>query len=530
MLRGNSPGIVLHVIPVIDLFAGPGGLGEGFSAFRDESGKQVFRITLSIEKEPFAHETLRLRSFFRQFSRAELPEEYYDHLRGKLDREELYRRFPGEAAKANSEAWNAELGDHRKFPAATIDVRIADALNGADDWILIGGPPCQVYSVAGRSRVIPVDPEKYEKDRRHFLYKAYLRILAEHRPPVFVMENVRGILTAEVGGKPIIDRLLSDLRRPGPAARGQNGSANGGLEYKIFPLANYSGDLNLFETDPHIDPADFIIHSERHRIPQARHRFILVGIRSDVGRRPALLRTYRQHAAMWPAIKDLPRLRSRVSSSADSGEKWVQAVRGVIDIIAAPDSNIDDQVYKVICSKLDRLSPNLPTGNGFYKWDKVPEFQHQWFHDPRLGGICNHISRGHMISDLWRYFFAACYATVHKRSPKLPDFPSKLLPAHQNVTGVDDHELIFKDRFRVQVRTKPATTVTCHIGKDGHYFIHPDSLQCRSLTVREAARLQTFPDNYFFAGPVTAQYQQVGNAVPPLLARQIAQIIADLFR
>src|SRR5947209_1773432 len=191
------------MIPVLDLFAGPGGLGEGFSAWRTERGEPLFRIVLSIEKEPFARETLKLRSFFRQFSTSDVPEEYYDHLRGKLERDDLYRRFPAEAQKADSEAWNAELGDYRKFRAAKIDERICNALSGADDWILIGGPPCQVYSVAGRSRVIPVDPEKYEKDRRHFLYKAYLRIIAEHRPPVFVMENVRGILTAEVGGKPI---------------------------------------------------------------------------------------------------------------------------------------------------------------------------------------------------------------------------------------------------------------------------------------------------------------------------------------
>ena len=134
-----------------------------------------------------------------------------------------------------------------------------------------------------------------------------------------------------------------------------------------------------------------------------------------------------------------------------------------------------------------------------------------------------------MESDLWRYFFLACYAAVHKRSPKLASFPSTLLPNHTNVKNNGADEFIFKDRFRVQVKGQPAATVTCHIAKDGHYFIHPDPLQCRSLTVREAARLQTFPDNYFFAGPTTAQYQQVGNAVPPLLANQIARIVYGLF-
>jgi len=516
------------MIPVLDLFAGPGGLGEGFSAFQTDRGETVFRIVLSIEKETFAHETLKLRSFFRQFPRSRAPEEYYDHLRGKVSRDELYKRFSAEAERADSEAWNAELGDHRRFRAPKIDERISRALNGADQWVLIGGPPCQVYSVAGRSRVIPVDPEKYEKDRRHFLYKAYLRIIAEHRPPIFVMENVRGILTAEVGGKPIIDRLLDDLRHPIPAAKGGQANQNG-LEYKIFPLTNYSGESALFDTEGHTDPADFIIRCEQHRIPQARHRFILVGVRSDVHARPALLRNFRETIPMWRAIQDLPRLRSKLSSGIDSGDAWVDAIRELIGIKALCNGNLDSEVVGAISSKLKHLSNTLGTGNGFIEWNKHPQFQTDWFHDPRLGGVCNHVSRSHMKSDLWRYCFAACYAAVHKKSPKLPDFPASLLPKHENVTGVDKKDMIFKDRFRVQVRSKPATTVTCHIGKDGHYFIHPDPLQCRSLTVREAARLQTFPDNYLFAGPVTAQYQQVGNAVPPLLAKQLAGIVYRLF-
>ncbi len=401
------------MIPVLDLFAGPGGLGEGFSAFRNERGEPVFRIALSIEKEPFAHKTLKLRAFFRQFPKSDVPEDYYDHLRGKLEREQLFRRFPTEAENADSEAWNVELGNYRKFRAARIDERIAKALNGAEEWVLIGGPPCQVYSVAGRSRVIPVDPEKYEKDRRHFLYKAYLRIIAEHRPPVFVMENVRGILTAEVGGKPIIDRLLNDLRHPVPAAQGQDGNQNGGLEYKIFPVANYSCDLNLFGAASHTDPADFIIRSEQHRIPQARHRFILLGVRSDIQARPSLLRTYHEAVAMWSAIQDLPRLRSRLSSGDGSGDAWVDAIRELLEMKALCNGSLDEKVYAAICSKLDRLSTTLSTGNGFTEWHKQPLFQKDWFHDPRLGGVCNHVSRSHMKSDLWRYFFAACHAAVH---------------------------------------------------------------------------------------------------------------------
>lgn len=134
-----------------------------------------------------------------------------------------------------------------------------------------------------------------------------------------------------------------------------------------------------------------------------------------------------------------------------------------------------------------------------------------------------------MSSDLGRYLFASATAAIMKRSPRIPDWPVFLLPEHRNVDryrpGRGGPEGMFADRFKVQIWDRPSSTVTSHIAKDKRHFIHPDP--CRSLTVREAARLQTFPDNYFFCGSRTRQHHQVGNAVPPFLASQMALVIAE---
>jgi DNA (cytosine-5)-methyltransferase 1 len=157
-------------IPVIDLFAGPGGLGEGFSSITNQDGDQLFKIGLSIEKEPNARKTLVLRAFFRQFRRDRSPQDYYDYLAGKIPRTELWARYKAEAKAAESEAWHAELGGD-STPDELIDERISETLAGRRDWLLIGGPPCQAYSVVGRSRVIGAEGlAKYEADPRHGLY------------------------------------------------------------------------------------------------------------------------------------------------------------------------------------------------------------------------------------------------------------------------------------------------------------------------------------------------------------------------
>lgn len=507
-------------VPIIDLFAGPGGLGEGFSAWRDARDRPGFQIALSIEEDPVAHQTLELRAFYRQFEDpAVIPELYYELLRSVegVHRDMVLADSPREGVVAQQEAWLFSLGASR-VAREQVRSRIAARLSGADPWVLLGGPPCQAYSLVGRSRRSGIADYVPEKDVRHFLYREYLQVIADHRPAVFVMENVKGLLSATVGEERIFERIRDDLQHPARAVQGRHGA---GPRYRLHALVPRSLSPEM------AGPADFLVRAEEHGIPQARHRIFVIGIREDVrGSLPPLP----AGARLVPArdvIAGLPPLRSGLSRN-DSAEAWQDLIsRGLRSswlrsLVRNGNGRASDAIIAPVRRRMRR-----GRGAAFLQVKATPRHAADWYLDPRLDGITHHETRTHIPKDVLRYLFAATFATVEGRPPVLRDFPKILLPAHRNARrGVSEGH--FHDRFRVQLPDRPATTVTSHISKDGHYYIHWDPGQARSLTVREAARLQTFPDNYWFCGGRTAQYHQVGNAVPPLLARQIAECIAPL--
>ena len=266
---------------------------------------------------------------------------------------------------------------------------------------------------------------------------------------------------------------------------------------------------------------------ERYGIPQARHRVILLGVREDLPMEGLDVLKPEKAVVVQQSIRNLPGLRSGISRESDSARKWLTVLRSMRreDWFAEADYRLNGTL-KTYLSDIHGYDDDRGEEFVWGKWKRMKN--NDWLADSKLQGFVNHSTRGHMRSDLYRYFFAACHAKQFGRSPLLAEFPEELLPNHMSVKKSLAQSSYFADRFRVQLGNRPSTTIMSHISKDGHYYIHPDPLQCRSLTVREAARLQTFPDNYFFCGPRTAQYIQVGNAVPPYLAYQIAEVVRDL--
>lgn len=499
---------------VVDLFAGPGGLGEGFASLSVANGSP-FEIGISVEKEASAHQTLTLRAFLRAYKNihGHLPPEYIRFHAGEIPLPDWRKVDPKCWKKATNVARQLELGTEEA--AAALDEAISKLRRKyGDNTVLIGGPPCQAYSLVGRARSRAKKDYVPEEDKRHFLFREYIRVLDKLRPAAFVMENVKGILSSKIESRHIFDMIMNDLTSLG---------TGGKRHYELRAIHVVDGKATLQAEQ---EASDFVVHAEAFGVPQRRHRVIIIGIRSDLADKAsaAFINVPDKMRTVKDAIGNLPHLRSGLSRGKDNEDAWretvVEAGRQLADIRSYSDLLLTP-VFSELSQKLNtadlppRSSKALPKKYGKSKDDLL-----QWLERPELHALAQHETRGHMKSDLGRYMFSAVFGKNFGNSPKADDFPKAISPNHKNwFSG------IFNDRFRVQLENQPSTTVTCHISKDGHYFIHPDPEQCRSLTVREAARLQTFPDDYLFMGNRTQQYVQVGNAVPPYLARQIARLV-----
>ena len=629
---------------IIDVFAGPGGLGEGFAAYQDQKKEFPFDIKVSVEMEQFAHKTLRLRAFTRHFTKLKqpLPQIYIDYitnenkLLGKLleyrdfslfnIREEsenqtrnwdllkpsFYCLKESKIAKNQySKEWNevykaikAALYETRRMTLGPDEKDIHSAIKSELDsnlpTVLIGGPPCQAFSTVGRSRrqggavknnvVVNEDGEaKWDQDGdgRTWLYQEYIKIINEFTPDVFVMENVRGMLSAKVSDSEglkthVWKRIFSDLNKPHRCLDLEDN----GLEYDVYSLATPSSFKGGVDALSELDGNDFVLHAEEYGIPQARERVILLGVKKAVSNSlpdsfPLALAKVGldDQTTVGNAISDLPVLRaglgrkeivcdgsiSRVTiKRVNEGEAWKgefsEKVKSLHELVHNNPNSHDLKVAKVLnlasseCEEMFgypqsydvRKSANYETSlNSILKFSdleytRVKETAYEsptqkklrvWYSsDSTFDRVLNHETRSQMDSDLCRYIYSACYSLIvpgvgERSSPRL----SELEKVGLDPKGHRNRES-FVDRFRTQIWDEPSSTVTSHISKDGHYYIHPDPSQMRSLTVREAARLQTFPDSYFFEGPRTAQYVQVGNAVPPLLANQIAAVVHKLLK
>lgn len=478
-----------HDVPVIDLFAGPGGLNEGFSSYKSEDGQNRFTTLTSVEMESSAVNTLKLRALFRNFKEdSEESNLYYSFLRGELSLNAFLAVDPVNKIfeETSKHVLQIEMGpENRDQTQAHISERLAE--HNGNLPILIGGPPCQAYSLAGRSR--RKHDLLFSEDKKHFLYQEYLATLGEFKPAIFVMENVKGLLSSNTTGESMFSKIITDLRHP-----------CSGVNYNIYSLVS---EVGLDE----LQPKDFVIKSELFGIPQKRHRVILLGIRSDLDNTNGMFSRLRpsREISVREAIGDLPPLRSGISPvSMDNDNDW---------------QRVTDSLGQTVLSRGGLfVKAELSGSDSLFS---------EWVSDPNLGGVIQHETRAHMAADLKRYKYISRIAQLTKQSPTLKDLPQNLLPNHKSAIQAVRP---FEDRFRVQVWDKPATTIVSHISKDGHYYIHPDPNQSRSLTVREAARLQTFPDNYFFCGNRTQQFHQVGNAVPPLLAAQIAEVVDEIYK
>ena len=405
----------------LDLFAGAGGLTEGFV-------RAGFNMVAHIEKEKPASLTLKTRIAYHYLKKINQLEIYYKYLQQKISREELYSFIPKDLLNS---VINEEINDQT---IENIFLEIDKIIKNKKIDIIIGGPPCQAYSLVGRAVV----GNKIKKDHRNYLYKQYLKFLKKYSPNYFVFENVRGMLSAkDEDGNIIFKNILAEMNE---------------LEYNV--------EYKL------LDAKDF-------GVPQSRKRVIILGWKKNIKFSFPNFSKIENNITLNELFRDLPKL--------NAGEK--------LDFIF-----IKNKINNSSLKKLHILDENSDI-------------------------VTQNICRLNKKEDLEIYKIVLNEKKKGK-SFKYVDLPKELI-FHKNLSS-------FLDRFKALDGDGISHTMLAHISKDGHYYIHPDIFQNRSITVREAARIQTFPDDYFFEDSRTAAFTQIGNAVPPLMAEIIAQKIKNL--
>lgn len=436
---------------VIDLFAGCGGLSEGFS----QAG---FKVISRIEMNRWACETLKTRCLYYKLKEKRCSRLYFKYLKDEITRDEIYSKFPDIEKAVDLEVIQATFGKDNFEGILDRIENVKRYYKASKFHVVLGGPPCQPYSLAGMARR---NFKKTGKDSRHSLYTYYLKVLEQLQPDIFVYENVPGMITTTARGQEIFRRILDDFNSLKPS-------------YNITPPLD-----KLCK-----NPGSYVLNSAHFGVPQYRKRIILIGYRTNLPKRNQLIE----------------KIFVRIQQKADRNRK-----KGKL--------TVDDAI-----GDLPPLRPGEGNDSWFGSYNNADLKSYQVAMRKNSLGILNHRARTHMKSDLERYKFFIEHRLNRNKAAMLTD----LIREKPGLTPAHNHLDKFLDRFKVQWWFQPASTITAHICKDGHYYIHPDIFQCRSFTVREAARCQSFPDNFKFEGPRTEQFRQVGNAVPPLLAKVMA--------
>lgn len=390
---------VVKTYKFIDLFAGCGGLSEGFY-------KQGFEALAHVEINPIACQTLRTRM------------RHYGY--------------------KNADEAVLELDITRDDVIECID----KAVNGEKVDIIIGGPPCQAYSSLGRAK----DDNAMQDDPRNYLFESYVKVLNYYLPKFFVFENVTGLLTAKIDGEYILDKIVEAL----------------GEKYKV-----------------NFDPKMCVLNSANYGVPQVRKRVIIIGVRKDIDIEPS---------EIYEGIQ-------KTHYDPEMGEK-----EGL-------------KKYVTVRDAIEEL-PKLQAGQGNteipFNYCRNNEFLES-IGSESLTVLRDHVARNHNDMDVARYtVMAREHWTFQEMLEKREDL------RHEKAR-------VFGNSYTVQWWDLPSKTIIAHLYKDGNQFIHPDYKQGRTFTVREAARIQSFPDDFVFEGPRTEQFKQIGNAVPPLFAEAIAK-------